>query len=169
MASLTFFHHELSSRFCACTLDQWEEDGQISREAWLKAGEYGLLGVLTPEKYGGVEADILYSAIVWEEQSYSGCTGPGFALHSEIVAPYLVRYGTEEQKERLLPKLVSGEFIGALGMTEPSAGSDFANIKTVAKKDGDDFIINGSKVALPTRFQHCRGDDSTVSALHRCR
>jgi alkylation response protein AidB-like acyl-CoA dehydrogenase len=119
LAPLSFFHLELSSRFCACTLDQWEEDGQISREAWLKAGEYGLLGVLTPEKYGGVEADILYSAIVWEEQSYTGCTGPGFALHSEICVPYIVNYGTEEQKERFLPKMVSGECISAIAMTEP--------------------------------------------------
>jgi long-chain-acyl-CoA dehydrogenase len=128
--------------------DKWEEDGHVPRELWTAAGELGMLAVTTPEKYGGPGCDIKYSAIVWEEQSYSGCTGPGFALHSEIVAPYLVRYGTEEQKERILPKLVSGEWIGALGMTEPSAGSDFANIKTVAKKDGDDFIINGSKVFI---------------------
>ena len=107
---------------------------------------------MVPEAYGGLGLDCKYPAIVWEEQSYSGCSGPGFAMHSDIVAPYITNYGTEEQKERILPKLVSGEWIGALGMTEPSAGSDFANIKTVAKKDGDDYIINGSKVflALPT-------------------
>jgi len=85
---------------------------------------------------------------MWEEQSYAGTTGPGFAMHSDIVAPYIANYGTEEQKSRILPKLVSGEWIGALGMTEPAAGSDFANIKTVAKEDGDDYIINGSKVFI---------------------
>jgi len=128
--------------------DQWEEVGHVPRELWREAGELGMLAVTTPEKYGGPGCDIRYSAIVWEEQSYSGCTGPGFALHSEITAPYINRYGSEEQKQRILPKLVSGEWIGALGMTEPSAGSDFANIKTVAKKDGDDYIINGSKVFI---------------------
>ena len=69
--------------------DQWEKDGQVSRECWLKAGELGMLGVMTPEKYGGLGLDVKYAAVVWEEQSYTGCTGPGFALHSEIVIPYL--------------------------------------------------------------------------------
>jgi len=130
--------------------DKWEEEGQISREAWLKAGEYGLLGVLTPEKYGGVEADILYSAIVWEEQSYTGCTGPGFALHSEIVVPYIVNYGTEEQKERFLPKMVSGECIGAIAMTEPGAGSDLQGVRTnaVLSDDGTHYVLNGSKTFI---------------------
>jgi len=129
---------------------QWEKDGQISREAWLKAGEYGLLGVLTPEKYGGVEADIMYSAIVWEEQSYTGCTGPGFALHSEIVVPYILNYGTEEQKERFLPKMVSGECIGAIAMTEPGAGSDLQGVRTnaVLSDDGSHYVLNGSKTFI---------------------
>jgi len=120
----------------------------VPRELWTKAGELGLLSTMVPEEYGGLGLDCRYAAIMWEEQSYSGCTGPGFAMHSDIVAPYITNYGTEEQKQRILPKLVSGEWIGALGMTEPSAGSDFANIKTVAKKDGDDYIINGSKVFI---------------------
>ncbi|GMI58555.1 hypothetical protein ScalyP_jg10968 [Parmales sp. scaly parma] len=127
---------------------EWEEAGEVPRELWTKAGELGLLANMTPEKYGGLELDCKYPAIVWEEQSYSGCTGPGFAMHSDIVAPYISNYGTEEQKERMLPKLVSGEWIGALGMTEPSAGSDFANIKTTAVKDGDDYILNGSKTFI---------------------
>ena len=122
---------------------EWEEAGEVPRELWTKAGELGLLANMTPEEYGGLGLDCKYPAIVWEEQSYSGCTGPGFAMHSDIVAPYIANYGTEEQKSRILPKLVSGEWIGALGMTEPSAGSDFANIKTVAVKDGDDYILNG--------------------------
>jgi alkylation response protein AidB-like acyl-CoA dehydrogenase len=110
--------------------DQWEKDGQVSKECWLKAGELGMLGVMTPEEYGGMGLDCKYSAVVWEEQSYSGCTGPGFALHSEIVIPYIYNYGTEEQKERLLPLLISGEMIGAIAMTEPGAGSDLCVVLT---------------------------------------
>lgn len=139
----SFFKNE-----CVPYHAQWEKDGQVPRELWTKAGELGLLSCMVPEAYGGLGLDCKYPAIMWEEQSYSGATGPGFAMHSDIVAPYITNYGTEEQKERILPKLVSGEWIGALGMTEPSAGSDFANIKTVAKKDGDDYIINGSKVFI---------------------
>mmetsp|Transcript_13973 Transcript_13973/g.25619 ORF Transcript_13973/g.25619 Transcript_13973/m.25619 type:complete len:418 (+) Transcript_13973:19-1272(+) len=127
---------------------EWEKAGEVPRELWTKAGEMGLLSNMVPEEYGGLGLDCKYPAIVWEEQSYSGCTGPGFAMHSDIVAPYITNYGTEEQKQRMLPKLVSGEWIGALGMTEPSAGSDFANIKTVAVQDGDDYILNGSKVFI---------------------
>jgi len=80
----TFFETEVMPHH-----DQWEKDGQVSRECWLKAGELGMLGVMTPEKYGGLGLDVKYAAVVWEEQSYTGCTGPGFALHSEIVIPYL--------------------------------------------------------------------------------
>lgn len=127
---------------------EWEKAGEVPRELWTKAGELGLLSTMVPEEYGGLGLDCKNAAIMWEEQSYCGCTGPGFAMHSDIVAPYITNYGTEEQKSRILPKLVSGEWIGALGMTEPSAGSDFANIKTVAKQDGDDWIINGSKVFI---------------------
>eukprot|EP01101_Sappina_pedata_P006931 TRINITY_DN3560_c0_g1_i1.p1 TRINITY_DN3560_c0_g1~~TRINITY_DN3560_c0_g1_i1.p1 ORF type:complete len:412 (-),score=213.52 TRINITY_DN3560_c0_g1_i1:18-1253(-) len=128
---------------------QWEEDGAISREAWLQAGSQGLLGALVPEQYGGPGADILYSAIVWEEQSYSGCSGPGFALHSEIVVPYILNYGTEEQKQKYLPKLVSGEMIGAIAMTEPGAGSDLAGVKTTAIKQADgSYLLNGQKTFI---------------------
>jgi len=127
---------------------EWEEKGEVPRELWKHAGDLGLLSNMVPEEYGGLGLDCKYPAIVWEEQSYSGCTGPGFAMHSDIVAPYITNYGTEEQKSRILPKLVSGEWIGALGMTEPSAGSDFANIKTTAVKDGDDYILNGSKTFI---------------------
>merc|ERR1719506_2310768 len=96
-----------------------------------------MLGVMTPEEYGGLGLDCKYSAVVWEEQSYTGCTGPGFALHSEIVIPYLYNYGTEEQKQRMLPKLVSGEWIGAIAMTEPGAGSDLQGVKTTATPNAD--------------------------------
>eukprot|EP00294_Goniomonas_avonlea_P011103 CAMPEP_0114552474 /NCGR_PEP_ID=MMETSP0114-20121206/7142_1 /TAXON_ID=31324 /ORGANISM="Goniomonas sp, Strain m" /LENGTH=381 /DNA_ID=CAMNT_0001737349 /DNA_START=105 /DNA_END=1250 /DNA_ORIENTATION=- len=127
---------------------KWEEAGECPKELWREAGETGLLSVTVPEEYGGPGADILYSAIVWEEQSYTGCTGPGFALHSEIVAPYLMHYGNEEQKQRILPRMVSGESIGAIAMTEPGAGSDLQGVRTTAVADGDDFIINGSKTFI---------------------
>ncbi|CAH1241686.1 ACADL [Branchiostoma lanceolatum] len=127
---------------------QYEKDGQVSREVWLKAGEQGLLGVNTPEELGGIGADVLYSAVVWEEQMYSNCSGPGYAMHSDIVMPYIQKYGTPEQHERLLPAMVAGSKIGALAMTEPGAGSDLQGIRTNAKKDGDDWILNGSKVFI---------------------
>ncbi|MEH6402791.1 MAG: acyl-CoA dehydrogenase family protein [Sneathiella sp.] len=131
---------------------QWEKDGQISREAWLEAGNQGLLCMPIPEEYGGVGADKLYSIIMMEEQARAGASGPGFGLHSEIVAPYILNYGTEEQKKKYLPKLVSGEMIGAIAMTEPGAGSDLQGVKTRAAKDGDDYIINGSKTFITNGF-----------------
>ena len=129
---------------------QWEEDGQVSRELWRAAGDHGLLGVTMPEEYGGVGVDVKYSAVLWEEQAYTGHMGPGFSLHSEIVMPYILNYGTDEQKERILPKLASGEWIGAIAMTEPGAGSDLQGIRTTAVRDGDggDFVLNGSKTFI---------------------
>lgn len=129
---------------------QWEKDGQISRQCWLEAGRNGLLCTTMPEKYGGAGADILTAAVVWEEQSYTLCTGPGFPLHSEIVAPYILSYGTEAQKEKFLPKMVSGEWIGAIAMTEPGAGSDLQGMRTTAIQDAKtgDFILNGQKTFI---------------------
>jgi long-chain-acyl-CoA dehydrogenase len=127
---------------------KWEEDGHVPRDLWLEAGEAGLLCVTVPEEYGGMGADIRYAAVHWEEQAYANTTGPGFFLHSEIVAPYLMHYGTPEQKERYLPKLCTGESIGAIAMTEPGAGSDLAGMRTTAIRDGDDYIINGSKTYI---------------------
>ena len=128
--------------------DQWERDGQVSREIWLAAGKQGYLGCSVPEKYGGPGADFLYATILLEEMAINGVTGPGFHLHSEIVIPYILQYGTREQKRTWLPKMVSGECIGALAMTEPSAGSDLQNIKTTATRKGNDLIINGQKVFI---------------------
>jgi long-chain-acyl-CoA dehydrogenase len=128
--------------------EQWEKDGQVSRECWLKAGELGILGVMAPEEFGAAGSDILSAAIVWEEQSYSGCSGPGFALHSEIVIPYFYNYGTPEQKAKYLPKLISGEWIGAIAMTEPGAGSDLAGVRTTAVREGDHYVLNGSKTFI---------------------
>jgi len=133
---------------------QWEKDGQVSRELWESAGQHGMLAMTTPEEYGGTGGSILDAAIMWEEQSYTGCTGPGFAIHSDICAPYIVNYGTEEQKHEWLPKICSGEAIAALGMTEPHAGSDVQGIKTTATLDGDEWVINGSKVFI-TNGQMC--------------
>lgn len=130
--------------------NEWEKNQMISRECWLEAGELGLLNVTMPEEYGGLGADILSSAVVWEEQSYALCTGPGFSLHSEIVSPYILNYGTPEQKSKYLPKLSTGEWIGAIAMTEPSAGSDLQGMKTTAiaaSSDGD-YIVNGSKTYI---------------------
>jgi long-chain-acyl-CoA dehydrogenase len=105
--------------------------------------------VMAPEEYGGLGLDCRYSAVVWEEQSYSLCSGPGFALHSEIVIPYIYNYGTEEQKKRMIPKLVSGEWIGAIAMTEPGAGSDLQGVRTIAAPNGDgSYSLSGSKTFI---------------------
>ncbi|MEX1035318.1 MAG: acyl-CoA dehydrogenase family protein [Sneathiella sp.] len=131
---------------------QWEKDGQISRDAWLEAGKQGLLCMPIPEEYGGAGADKLYSIIMMEEQARAGTTGPGFGLHSEIVGPYILHYGTEEQKKKYLPKMARGEMIGAIAMTEPGTGSDLQGVKTRAVKDGDDYIINGSKTFITNGY-----------------
>lgn len=131
---------------------QWEKDGQVSREVWEKAGKQGLLGVNTAAELGGIGGDVLSTAITWEEQMYANCTGPGFALHSDIVMPYIAHYGSKEQKEKFLPRMTAGTCIGAIGMTEPGAGSDLQGIQTNAKKDGDDWILNGSKVFITNGY-----------------
>merc|ERR1712071_133165 len=127
---------------------QWEKDGMVSREIWENAGENGLLGIPVSDKCGGVGSDILHAAIMWEEQAYANDAGLGFAMHSDIVMPYIEKWGTEEQKNRLLPAMGQGKLIGALAMTEPGAGSDVQGIKTSAKRDGDDWILNGSKTFI---------------------
>ncbi|MCF8466460.1 MAG: acyl-CoA dehydrogenase family protein [Sneathiella sp.] len=131
---------------------QWEKDGQVSREAWQEAGRQGLLCMPIPEEYGGAGADKLYSIIMMEEQARAGTSGPGFGLHSEIVGPYILHYGTEEQKKNYLPRMARGEIIGAIAMTEPGAGSDLQGVKTRAVKDGDDYIINGSKTFITNGY-----------------
>lgn len=127
---------------------QWEEDGVVPRELWLKAGAEGLLCCTVPEAYGGMGLDYLFDVVVFEELWRSGCSGPGFLIHTDLVATYLLSFGTEAQKQRWLPKMVSGEAIGSLGMTEPHAGSDLKAIRTRATRDGDDFVINGQKVFI---------------------
>lgn len=127
---------------------KWEEDGIVPRELWLKAGAEGLLCCTVPEAYGGMGLDYLFDVIVFEELWRSGASGPGFLIHTDLVATYLLSFGTEDQKRKWLPKMVSGEAIGALGMTEPHAGSDLKAIRTRAVRDGDEFVINGQKVFI---------------------
>ncbi len=127
---------------------EWEKAGRVSREVWTEAGKQGMLCVTMPEQYGGAGLDILYAAVNWEEQMYANSTGPGWFLHSEIAAPYILHYGSEEQKLKYLPRMASGECIGAIAMTEPGAGSDLQGMRTTALKSGDDYIINGSKTYM---------------------
>ena len=129
--------------------DDWEEQGYVARDVWNKAGANGFLCMSMPEEYGGSAADKLYSVIQMEEVSRAGTTGIGFSLHSEIVAPYVLHYGTPEQKAKYLPKLASGEMIGAIAMSEPAAGSDLQGIKTTAIEQADgSYLLNGSKTFI---------------------
>jgi len=128
--------------------EQWEKDGMVSDEIWLKAGEQGFLCPMIPEEYGGVGTDFLYNCIVNEEIGRSGCTGLGWTLHNDITVPYIVRYGSEEQKQKYLPRCTTGELITAIAMTEPGAGSDLQGTNTTAVLDGDHYILNGSKTFI---------------------
>ncbi len=129
---------------------QWEKDGQVSRQLWLHAGQHGFLAPGIPETYGGAGTDFRYNAIVGEEVANLGLTGIGFGLHSDIAVPYLIAYGSEQQKQKYLPGCLNGEIITAIAMTEPGAGSDLQGIKTTAQlsADGQEYIINGSKTFI---------------------
>ncbi|MEO0596576.1 MAG: acyl-CoA dehydrogenase family protein [Chloroflexota bacterium] len=131
--------------------EEWEKEGIVPRELWQKAGEYGFLGMDVPEEYGGggVE-DFRYNTIVTEELIRVGASGPGFSLHNDIVIPYILEYGTEEQKQRWLPKMVSGEVITAIAMTEPGTGSDLASVRTTAIRDKSNghYNVSGSKTFI---------------------
>ena len=128
--------------------ERWEEQGYVDREVWRKAGAAGFLCPSMPEAYGGAGADRLCSAVLIEEQSRIGDSGLGFSLHSEIVAPYLLHYGSERLKQAYLPKMASGEMIGAIAMSEPAAGSDLQGIRTNAVKQGGHWVLNGSKTFI---------------------
>ncbi len=127
----------------------WEEQGYVDREVWRKAGANGFLCATMPEAYGGAGADKLYSVVQMEELNAAGFTGIGFSLHSEIVAPYILHYGTEAQKAHYLPLMASGEMVGAIAMSEPAAGSDLQGVKTtaIAQADGS-YLLNGSKTFI---------------------
>ncbi len=128
--------------------EQWETDGCVPRSLWEKAGAAGLLCCTVPPEYGGAGADYLFDVVVFEEMARSGFTGPGFMIHCDLVATYLSSFGTEQQKKTWLPKMVTGQAIGSLGMTEPHAGSDLKNIRTRAVRDGVDYVISGQKVFI---------------------
>jgi alkylation response protein AidB-like acyl-CoA dehydrogenase len=127
----------------------WEEAGIVDRAVWLKAGETGLLGMDVPEEYGGGGVkDFRYNAILAAEVSRVGASGLGFGLHNDVVAPYLIDLCTDEQKARWLPGFVKGEIITAIAMTEPGAGSDLQGLQTTARRDGDEWVLNGSKTFI---------------------
>lgn len=127
---------------------KWEKELIVPRSVWLAAGETGLLLPAIPEEYGGGGGDRLHSAIVMEELARVGASGPGFSLHSDIVAPYILAYGTEDQKQRYLPPMAKGEIISAIAMTEPSAGSDLQGVRTSAQPRGNGYILNGQKTFI---------------------
>jgi len=128
--------------------ERWEKEGQVSREVWRKAGEAGLLLSDIPPEYGGAGADFLYSAVMIEEMAKRVYAAPGFRLHSDIVAPYIFNYGTEEQKRTWLPRMAKGEVISAIAMTEPGTGSDLQAIRTTALRKGNELVVNGQKVFI---------------------
>jgi acyl-CoA dehydrogenase len=138
----------------------WEESGVVPREAWRKAGEAGLLCCNVPTEYGGMGGDFLHSAIVLEELAKVGVSGPAFSLQSDIVAPYILHYGTEAQKRRWLPPMATGEALAAVAMTEPSGGSDLQAIRTTAVRKGEHFVLNGQK----TYITNAQGADILVVA-----
>jgi acyl-CoA dehydrogenase len=127
---------------------QWQEDGIVPKSIWPKAGEVGMLCPTAPVEYGGLGLDFGYNAIVDEESAYYGGAATGFSLQSDIVVNYITSYGSEEQKKHWLPKMISGEVITAIAMTEPGTGSDLQGMKATAKKDGNHYVINGSKTYI---------------------
>ena len=128
--------------------EDFEKDEIVGREYWRKAGEAGLLCPAVPEEYGGAGGTYAHETAIIEAISHVGVDGFGIGLHNSIVAPYIVHYGSEEQKRKWLPRMVSGELIGAIAMTEPAAGSDLQGIKTTARRDGNHYSINGSKTFI---------------------
>lgn len=136
--------------------EQWEKEEIVPRQLWRQLGEQGLLAVDIPEAYGGFGTGFEFSAVVVEEFMRANCASIALPMlvHSDIVAHYVLNNGTEEQKQKYLPKMVSGDCVGAIAMTEPNTGSDLQNIRCTAKRDGDDYIINGSKTFI-TNGQLC--------------
>jgi len=128
--------------------EKWDKQGVIDKEAWRKAGEAGLLCASIPEEYGGGGGNFKHEMVLVEELSYAHISGFGNGVHSGIVAHYIYRYGTEEQKQRWLPKMASGELISAIAMSEPGTGSDLQSVATTAIADGDEYVINGQKTFI---------------------
>lgn len=132
--------------------EKWAEQQHLDRHLWNKAGELGLLCCTMPEEFGGSGVDRLYSAILMEEQAYALDSASGFALHSDIVANYILNFGNQDQKMAWLPKMATGEVIGAIAMTEPGTGSDLQGIRTTAVLDGDHYVVNGSKIFITNGY-----------------
>ncbi|MBO9557830.1 MAG: acyl-CoA dehydrogenase family protein [Caulobacter sp.] len=130
------------------TVAKWRKNHCVDRDMWTKAGEAGLLGLSTPEAYGGAGGDYRHEVVLMEQLGLKGVDGFGVSLHNAIVMPYITHYGTEEQKQRWLPRLATGELVSAIAMTEPGAGSDLQAIKTTAKKVGSQYVLNGSKTFI---------------------
>ena len=128
--------------------EAWEEQGYVPRALWNRAGELGFLCMGMPEEYGGLDADRLFSVVLMEEKAHTRATSTNFEVHSDIVGGYIHHFGTDAQKREWLPRMARGEAVGALAMTEPGGGSDLQAVKTRAVKDGDDYVINGSKIFI---------------------
>ena len=140
-------------RECKPHVESWRKQGYVPREMWKKAGEAGLLCASISDEYGGAGGDFRHEAVIIEQQQWKGIDGFGITLHNAIIAPYIEAYGSEEQKQKWLPRLASGDLIAAIAMTEPGTGSDLQAVKTTAKKDGNHYVINGSKTFI-TNGQH---------------
>jgi acyl-CoA dehydrogenase len=133
-------------------IDEWEKEGMVGRKIWKRAGELGLLCIDMPEMYGGGGLDFTFNALLIEEFAKKGISGPGFSLHSDIIAPYLLKYGTESQKQKYLPPMAKGEMITAIGMTEPNCGSDLKALRTTAEDKGDHYLVNGQKTFITNGY-----------------
>lgn len=148
---------EMAREFMATEItpnqERFAENHQVDRDLWNKAGDNGLLLISVPEEYGGGGADFSHEATILYEQGLAADDSWGYSIHSTIVAHYLVAYGTEEQKQRWLPKMASGELVAAIAMTEPTAGSDLQAVRTTGTRDGDDLVINGSKTFITNGTQ----------------
>ncbi|WP_104473155.1 acyl-CoA dehydrogenase family protein [Acinetobacter indicus] len=132
--------------------EKYEQQQHVDRDLWNKAGELGLLCTTMPEQYGGSGVDRLYSMILIEEQAYAGDSATGFSLHSDIVANYIHNFGNEQQKQYWLPKMATGEVVTAIAMTEPGTGSDLQAVRTIAVLEGDEYVINGSKIFITNGY-----------------
>ncbi|MEA3001833.1 MAG: acyl-CoA dehydrogenase [Sphingomonadales bacterium] len=130
----------------------WEHQGFVPKKVWQKAGQEGLLCVMAPEQYGGAGGDYGHSAVLIEELARANATAVGFTTHSEIVANYIVAYGSDEQKQNWLPPMIRGEMIAVIAMTEPGIGSDLRSMRTSIRRDGDDYVVNGSKTFITNGF-----------------
>ena len=135
-------------RECTPHAEKWIKQQHVDRSVWRKAGEAGLLCASTPEAYGGAGGSFAHEAVIIDHLGRLGIDGWGITLHNAIVAPYVTHYCSEEQKQRWLPRLASGELVGAIAMTEPGTGSDLQAVRTTARKDGNHYVINGSKIFI---------------------